>query len=76
MHHRDDVLLALHQVLNLLLLTLEHFLVLLVPALVEPTGRGSGERMPLSGITPTIHHPVAQNKYVIKISIINRQYLM
>jgi hypothetical protein len=32
--------------------------------------------MPLSGISPTVHHPVAQSKYAIKVSIINWQYLM
>jgi hypothetical protein len=71
MHHRDDVLLALHQVLNQLLLTLEPFLVLLVPTLAEPTGRGIGGRTPLSSTTPTAHHPIVQSKHAIKDSIIN-----
>jgi hypothetical protein len=33
--------------------------------------RGSGGKTPLSGITPTVHHPVAQRKPTIKDSIIN-----
>jgi hypothetical protein len=71
MHHRDDLLLTLHQVLNQLLLTLEHFLILLILALVGPTRRGSGGRMPLSGITPTIRHLITQSKPAMKVSIIN-----
>jgi Na+/citrate or Na+/malate symporter len=47
---------------------LQHFVVLIIPALAGPTGRG---RMPLSDITLTIHHPVAQSKPAIKVSIIN-----
>jgi hypothetical protein len=71
LHHRDDVLLALHQVMNQLLLVLEPFFVLLVPALAGLTGRGSGGRTPLPGITPMIHHLVVQSKHVIKVSLIN-----
>jgi hypothetical protein len=71
LHHRDDVLLALHLVLHNLLVMLQHFLILVVPTLARPTGRGSGGRTPLSGITPTVHHPIVQIKPAIKISIIN-----
>jgi hypothetical protein len=63
-YHRDDVL-------HPLLMMSQHFVGLVVPALVEPTGRGTGGRMPLSGIGPTVHHPVAQSEPVIKVSIIN-----
>jgi hypothetical protein len=38
LHHRDDVLLALHKVLHHLLVMLQHFLVLLIPALAGLTG--------------------------------------
>jgi hypothetical protein len=31
--------------------------------------------MPLSGIDPTVHHPVTQSKPAIEVSIINWQYL-
>jgi hypothetical protein len=75
LHYRDNVLLALHQVLHQLLLTLEPFLVLLIPALAGPTRRGSGGRMLLVGITPTVYHHVTQSKPAIKVSIINWQYL-
>jgi hypothetical protein len=44
LHHQDDVLLALHQVVDQLLLTLVPFLILLIPALAGLTGRGSGGR--------------------------------
>jgi hypothetical protein len=71
LHHRGDVLLALHQVLNQLLLMWEPFLILLLPVLAGPTGRGSGGTMPLSGITPTIHHPVTQSNVAIKVIIIS-----
>jgi hypothetical protein len=71
MHHRDDVLLVLHQVLHHLLVTLQHFVDLVIPALAGLTRRGSRERTPLLGITPTVHHPVTQSKPVIKVSIIN-----
>jgi hypothetical protein len=66
-----DVLLALHQVLHHLLVMSQCFLILVIPVLAEPTGRGSGGRTPLSGITATVHHPVTQSKHVIKVSIIN-----
>jgi hypothetical protein len=52
LYHRNDVL-------HPLLLTLQHFVNLVVPALVGPTGRGTGGRTPLSGIGPMVHHPVA-----------------
>jgi hypothetical protein len=71
LHHQDDVLLALHQVLHYLLVTSQRFIVLVVPALAGLTGQGSGGRTPLSSITPTVHHPVAQSKPAIKVSIIN-----
>jgi hypothetical protein len=57
--------------MNQLLLTLEHFLVLLILALVRPTRRGSGGRMPLSSITPTVHHTAALSMPAIKVSNIN-----
>jgi hypothetical protein len=62
---------ALHQILNEVLLMSESFFIFLIPALVRPTGRGNGERMLLSGITPTVHNPVTQSKHAIKVSIIN-----
>jgi hypothetical protein len=64
LHHRDDIL-------HPLLVTLQHFIGLVVPALAGPTGQGTKGRMPLSGIGPTVHHPVAQSKPAIKVSIIN-----
>jgi hypothetical protein len=42
LHHRDDVLLVLHQVLHHLLVTSQCFIILVVLALAGPTGRGSG----------------------------------
>jgi hypothetical protein len=59
LHHRDDVLLAVHYVFHHLLVTSQCFVILVVPALVGLTRRGSGGRTPLSGITLTVHHPVA-----------------
>jgi hypothetical protein len=64
LHHRDDVL-------HPLLVTSQHFIGLVILAMVGPTGRGTGGRMPLSGIGPTVHHPVVQRKTAIKVSIIN-----
>jgi hypothetical protein len=64
LHHRDDVL-------HPLLLTSQRFIGLVVPALARSTRRGTRGRMPLSGIGPTVHHPVAQSKPAIKVSIIN-----
>jgi hypothetical protein len=74
LHHRDDVLLAMHQVLHHLLMMLQCFLSLVIPILAVLTGRGSGGRTSLSGIAPTVH-PVAKSKPAIKVSIINWQYL-
>jgi hypothetical protein len=71
LHHRDDVLLAMHQILHHLLMTLQPFLNLLIPTFAGPTRQGSGGRTPLSGITPMIHHSIAQSKPAIKVSIIN-----
>jgi hypothetical protein len=64
LHHQDDVL-------HPLLLTLQHFVGLVVLALAGPTGLGTGARMSLSGIGPTVHHLVTQSKPAIKVSIIN-----
>jgi hypothetical protein len=63
-HHRDDVL-------HPLLVTSQRFIGLVIPALVGSTGRGTGARTSLSGIGPTVYHPVAQSKPTIKVSIIN-----
>jgi hypothetical protein len=71
LHHQDDVLLVLHLVLHHLLVTSQHFIILVIPALAGLIERGSGARMPLLVITPTGHHPVAQSKTTIKVSIIN-----
>jgi hypothetical protein len=64
MYHRDDVL-------HPLLMTLQHFVGLVVPALEGLTGRGTGGRKPRSGIGSTVHHPVAQSKPAIKDIVIN-----
>jgi hypothetical protein len=71
LHHQDDVLLALHHVLHHLLVMSQCFIILVVPTLVGPTGRGSGGRMPLSSIASTVHRPIAQSKPAVKVSIIN-----
>jgi hypothetical protein len=71
LHHQDDVLLGLHQVLHHLLVMSQYFVILVIPALVGQTGRGSGGIMPLSGISPTVHHPITQSKPAIKVSIIH-----
>jgi hypothetical protein len=52
-------------------MTSQHFIDLVILALAGLTGRGTGGRMMLSGIGPMVHHPIAQSKPVIKISIIN-----
>jgi hypothetical protein len=64
LHHRDDVL-------HPLLVMSQRFVGLVIPALTGLTGRGNGTRTPLLGISPTVHHPVAQSKPAIKVSIIN-----
>jgi hypothetical protein len=68
LHHQDDVL---HP-----LVTLKHFiglvvLALVIPALVGPTRQGTGGRMALLGIGPMVHHPVAQSMPTMKGSIID-----
>jgi hypothetical protein len=52
LHHQDDIL-------HPLLMTSQHFIGLVVLALAGPTERGIEGRMPLSGIGPTVHHPIA-----------------
>jgi hypothetical protein len=52
LHHRDDIL-------HPLLVTPQCFIGLVVPALAEPTGRGTGGIMPLSSKGPMVHHLVA-----------------
>jgi hypothetical protein len=69
--HRDDVLLTLHQVLHHFLVMPQRFIILVTPTLAGPMGCGSGGRTLLLGITPMIHHPIAQRQTAIKVSIIN-----
>jgi hypothetical protein len=52
-------------------MTTQRFISLVVLALTGPTRRGTEARTPLSGIGSTVHHPVAQSKPAIKVSIIN-----
>jgi hypothetical protein len=71
LHHQDDVLLALHHVLHHLVVTSQCIIHLVAPALAGLIGRGSGGRTLLSGIAPTVHHPVTQSMPAIKVSFIN-----
>jgi hypothetical protein len=64
LHNRDDVL-------HPLIMMSQHFVSLVVLALAGLTGQGTGARMPLSGIGPSVHHPIIQSKPAITVSIIN-----
>jgi hypothetical protein len=69
--YRQDVLLALHEVLDQILLMFVSFLRCTVAGCMRRTsGRGSGGSMP-SGITATVHNPIAQSKLAINLSVMN-----
>jgi hypothetical protein len=58
-------------VLHPLIVASQRFVGLLVLALAGPTGRGTGGRKPRLGIGSMVHHPVAQSKPAIKVSVMN-----
>jgi hypothetical protein len=64
LYHRDDVL-------HLLLMVSQRFVSLVASTLAGSAGQGTGGRTSLSSIGPTVHHPVAQSKLAIKVSVIN-----
>jgi hypothetical protein len=67
----QEVLLALHEVLNQILLMFISFLHCTVTGCARRTsGRGSGCSMP-SGITTIVHNHVTQSKHAINLSVIN-----
>jgi hypothetical protein len=64
-------MLALHEVLDQILMTFVSFLPCTVAGYARrPSERGSGGSMPL-GITVTIHNPVTQSKPTINLSVMN-----
>jgi hypothetical protein len=71
MQYRQNVLLALQEVLDQILLMFVSFLRCTITGCVRrPSGQGSGGSMP-SDITPTVYNPVAQSKPAINLSVMN-----
>jgi hypothetical protein len=71
MQYRQNVMLALHDIFDQILLPFVSFLHCTVTGCVRRmNGRGSGGTMP-SGITTIVHNPVAQSKPGINLSVMN-----
>jgi hypothetical protein len=71
MQYQQNVLLALQEVLDQILLMFVSFLRCTITGCVRrPSGRGSGGSMP-SDITPIVHNPVAQSKPAINLSVMS-----
>jgi hypothetical protein len=71
MQYRQNVMLALQEVLDEILLIFVSFLGCTIAGYTRrPSGRGSVESMSFD-ITTTVHNPVTQSKPAINLSVMN-----